>query len=254
MQLLTTNSRRAAVAAIGSLRARLHSRQGRLHVISVERSQVHYFPIPKVACSTLKFIFHELVTGEPFDPEGRQPLTAIHKRFLDDPACWLTPEKASRLEGFRFAVVRDPVDRFLSGYKNRILQFADLTSSRLTRSLIRQAGEPLEPSLEQFAERLTFYSRVSPIIAYHFKPQWSYLGDPRHRPALYDLHDLPKLADDLSQLFGRDIRFEQANKSASPSGGVSETVLRSVLRHYAEDYRYFSDLYTPPDIRRFVAA
>lgn len=66
----------------------------------------------------------------------------------------------------RICIVRDPVERFVSGYRNRVLFHGDLKGTH---------GE-VPPSLEAFVEGFESYCRANRHIWGHFLPQCAFYG------------------------------------------------------------------------------
>lgn len=75
-----------------------------------------YFFIPKVACSSLKIVMSELLNMKPPNPE--KPLAFPHKRHF--PFVKKEEIQVRYRDYFKFCFVRNPWDKLVSCYKNKI--------------------------------------------------------------------------------------------------------------------------------------
>jgi hypothetical protein len=75
----------------------------------------------------------------------------------------------------RFALVRDPVKRFLSGYSNRVLHYRELSIEAAGRELLRE-GLPPDPDIATFIDNYIGYLRCSKPLARHFLKQQKFIG------------------------------------------------------------------------------
>lgn len=102
----------------------------------------------------------------------------------------------SELEGYRrFALVRDPVRRFLSGYSNRVLHYRELSIEAAGRDLLRE-GLPPDPDIETFVENYIGYLRCSKPLARHFLKQQKFIGnDPGYFERIFRLEKVGELVD-----------------------------------------------------------
>jgi hypothetical protein len=98
------------------------------------------------------------------------------------------------LEGYRrFALLRDPVKRFLSGYSNRVLHYRELSIEAAGRDLLRE-GLPPDPDIATFLDNYIGYLRCSKPLARHFLKQQKFIGpDPDYYERIFRLEDLDTL-------------------------------------------------------------
>ncbi|NKX42964.1 sulfotransferase family 2 domain-containing protein [Roseicyclus persicicus] len=82
----------------------------------------------------------------------------------------------------RFALLRDPVRRFLSGYSNRVVHYRELSIEAAGQQLLRE-GLPPDPDLWTFLDNYVGYLRCSKSLARHFLKQQKYIGD---KPDYYE--------------------------------------------------------------------
>lgn len=122
-------------------------------------------------------------------------------------------EKTQHVEGHtRIAVVRNPVDRFLSMYRNRVL--SDQPSHRESRIAIQESNLPVHPDLETFVRDFQQYREVSWEIAHHSKPQVEYLGNRMDfYNQVFSMNQVSALEAFLAQLTGGPVALPHDQKT-----------------------------------------
>ncbi|SDG39204.1 sulfotransferase family 2 domain-containing protein [Roseospirillum parvum] len=223
-----------------------------------------YFPVPKVACDSLKQALYERDTGRPFQPfQGpKGPITDIHQVLTS------VPFHPSHLEGLyhyaRFAVVRDPVERLLSCYRHRVVELGELAPGRhpdsVSAAALAEAGLPATPDLKTFIQRLPAYRAVSVSIRHHTDSLVAYLGaDPGVFDLLVPLSRIDQVADLIAARSGRDDPLPRSHRSAGgvDLGDLDDDDLATVLGYYQADYKVFAAHISVPGIitaHRFARA
>ena len=88
-----------------------------------------YFDLPKCASTSIKTVLHQQEYGFPFDARksstAKGGLQSIHRFF----ARKLVGDISSAQH--RIIVVRDPVERFLSGYASRVTGHMELSEAEV---------------------------------------------------------------------------------------------------------------------------
>lgn len=152
-------------------------------------------------------------------------------------------------EYYKFAVVREPVERFVSAYRNRILLNRDLKGVRKINS-IESASSP--PSINEFAMDLEWYIQRLPIVDEHFSPQGERLG---HNLSICDeifpMERLCDLEEKLVQIVGRRAHMPR-KQTGGPKMGLevlSREALEKLITFYEPDYVLLADYYAPDSFR-----
>lgn len=231
--------------------------------IVLENYGIAYFPIPKVACSSLKTALYELAFGKPFVREDAGK--SIHQIFPTKP---FSRREFQRLTGhFKFAVIRDPIDRILSAYSNKIADQDNLTilnrsiRVKLAEALVRfsridaKAYRSLEakPHVDFFVKNIDLYNAKYPLIYGHTRPTSYYLGnDLSQFDRIYTISELPTLQKDISEIVGRDWEVKRENVSGSRSkasvADLSEEGFQALMNYLRADYGLLADYFeAPPD-------
>lgn len=122
----------------------------------------------------------------------------------------------------RFCIVRDPVDRFLSGYTNKLLPAVQ--GNMTIDQLLSTIDEP-----EFKAEYGNFLRHVNPLT--HF-----YGTDPDIFTHIFDIHQMAEVKLLLERESGRPLPNMHRNRSIFPKPTLTETQRKSIMDRYQQDY------------------
>ena len=207
--------------------------------ICVMNNKVGYFPIPKVACTSIKNALYELEFKKGFSEE--QEGMHIHDAFNNN--------QNLALCDFNFIVIRDPIKRFLSAYSNRVLFHEELSESTIQDIHPSLKGEIpyFDPTITQFIENLPIYLKVLPI-QHHVQPISEIFDKARSLEQfdkIYPLESLSALEDDLSIMAGRNVRFKHS-QTGGPKislGNLNRKQMENLLEYYRKDYELLNEYY-----------
>jgi len=212
--------------------------------IILSRYPVAYHPTPKVACSSIKLALYELEHGRQFELSRDENGTFI---YIHD--SWRT-EYFSPISVqdsyYKFAVVRHPIERFLSAFANRVVYFKELDEKHLHGLKGELEGLKPSPSLSEFISELHSYRRASPSIRHHTDPQSLFIGN---NLAYYDrifcFKELGEIANSLKDAVGAQITLphEQTGGPKLSMTELSKKQLERLSDFYAEDYLLLADFY-----------
>jgi hypothetical protein len=214
-------------------------------MIVSNRLRIVYQPIPKNACTTIKTMLFHADAGRPFDIAAQSSAAEvyIHQIYPTNPA---DPARLAYFDRYDMIVVlRDPLERFISGYRNRIATYYDILATTRARPeaarMLEAARLPATPDINTFATRLPFYMRVCATTAHHVRPQAHYARAILALPSAgraRRMEDLPAIA----ALFSERAGFEVPLPHLQTAGNTLEVdtltrTSRAVLqRVYAEDW------------------
>lgn len=204
----------------------------------VRSKKLAYFPVRKVGGTSV-----------------RRALKAVADGPEDYKSTWATPMNARQIamtkDMHRIAIIRDPVERFLSAYTHRVFDARDLDKQFQDRWVTRAFRLPFQPDIETFCRHFRTYYIMNDKIRRHFRHQRIYLGaDLGFFHKIYHLRQLDELARDLSEIAGRTIEIPRLRVSGRKLtfADCSPEVQRFVLKETEADYAYLSDYFTPPKL------
>jgi hypothetical protein len=160
---------------------------------------------------------------------------------------------ASAANMHRIAIVRDPVDRFISSYLSRVIQFKELSEASIDAGKATLLGVTPDPSLDQFIDNLELYRILSGSIKHHTDPQSSFLGHTlEYFDKVYKFEELYVLESDLRERTGVSVVLPHMVKG--PTGenpSISAKRVRKIIEVYSGDYALLEGHYSPDSAKKY---
>lgn len=223
-----------------------------IHQIYLPKHKLIYIPIPKNACTSIKQALHEIEFGKPFDAslyEFRM-YDEIHDYYLKRPHAFTGKKELETRTGYlRVTVVRDPVKRLLSCYRNRVIDSGDLMESS---TALHRKGLSAEPDLNTFVMNLEQYRKISSKIEHHSRSQSSFLdGSIRYLDKIYRMKDLEQLFD-LLKKYKSNLTLHRRKTGGTKIGleNLSVEAFQKLLHFYRDDYKLLKDYCSEKSIRQ----
>ncbi|PAU93043.1 hypothetical protein CK503_14075 [Aliifodinibius salipaludis] len=218
-----------------------------IHQIYLPEQKLIYIPIPKNACTSIKHALHEIEFDKRFDTDLPEfsDYREHHDYYLKRTDAFTSVNTLrERTDCLRFALVRDPVKRLISCYRNRVVDLGDLESSETN---LKRYGLPIIPDLNTFAMNLDTYRKVNKSIEHHARPQTEFLGN-----TLYYLDRVFTLAD-TSELLGMlqkykpglELRQRKTGGTTRTLADLSPEALEAAISYYRQDYELLGEFYSP---------
>ncbi len=207
-------------------------------VLVLKRQKLAYFPIRKIATTTIVDALKSTCDSEKdYTETFSLPMSARSRRLSR--GC------------FRFVVIRDPVSRILSGYGNRVVYHNDLTDSALDRAILAAFRLNPRPDINEFCLRIRAYRLANDKIRRHSQLQVKSLGsDLGFFDAIYPFEDFAAIEKELSQRIGKPLTFKRL-QTGGPKikfGDLTPEAQKALLDYTEPDYRLLSDYYKAPRI------
>lgn len=218
-----------------------------VHQIYLSDQKLIYIPIPKNACTSIKHALHEIEFGKRFDaalPEFSD--YQEHHDYYKKRSHAFTSVSAlrKRTDTTRFALIRDPVKRLISCYRNRVLDLGDLESSR---EILKNEGLPIDPDLNTFVLNLAEYRRINKSIEHHSRPQYKFLGGTiDYLDHIFTLRSISEL-EEMLQRFKPNLKLRQRKTGGTDVtlNDISREALDAAIEFYKKDYRLLGDYFSP---------
>jgi len=224
--------------------------------IICDRARTAYFPVPKVACTSLKALFWEINHGRA--RPGKLSWSARVRRKLGISIFGetLQTENGYRTEDFdpgivlppdyeRFAVVRDPLARLHSAWSNKVNR--KMFERHHEVESLGSLGLTSSPTFAEFVEHFDEYRSHSIPVARHTGGYSQYLGeDLGWFTHVFPIERLGDLEAYLRERTKDDVHIPIRNSSrpdvrARQLDARHRDMLAVIL---ADDYRLLSDFYS----------
>jgi hypothetical protein len=200
--------------------------------IRIKGTRFVYYPIPKCACTSLKTAIFEH-NGPP--KEGRYDENiGVHGWHGYGTYRWERRRLLLRPWLRAFCIIRDPIDRFVSGYRNRIVHHGDL-------------GEV--PTINEFALALEEHASANSAVHHHFAPMTEFVGrDPSIFHRIFTLNQLDQIPNYLGVRL--NIPRTQEGGPKLTRSHLSDEALGHLQRYYADDYQIWGASLNSPKAER----
>ena len=214
------------------------------------QQNIAYISAPKCACTSLKELFFCLENNCKFnkarDHKGALCLIINNKRhYIHDfyPSIAFSKQPHELMETMhRICIVRDPVDRIISCYNNRVLRYKALSENVLSHASI---SAPANPDLNQFIQNLSQYQAIGDI-KHHTLPLTHFLGNNSdYYHEIFNLQTLNQAERSIKRRFQQrkaalpHLQRTLQNKNESCREKPSKKSVEIIKDLYKQDYQSF---------------
>jgi len=199
------------------------------NVIKMDKQKLVYFPIPKNASTTIKKNIYEY--------QHSKDIINPHP-FFENPSIKINCSNLKELkEYYKFAVIRDPIKRLLSYYNKNIVE----AKSLLTRGYKgkRAFGLDLNPSLNEFIEKLEKYQYCFNDVFHHTLLQNAYLKrmDLDFATDISNMNELSEiLINKLQAISEFKVVMRSPSRHKTKEVEISDKNFKKLKNIYKEDY------------------
>ncbi|MGB0661110.1 MAG: sulfotransferase family 2 domain-containing protein [Mangrovicoccus sp.] len=195
-----------------------------------------YIPIPKNGSTTIKNFFSKALLGQTFG-EGVHLQMSERYRFV-------TPVDLQEQykDYFKFAVIRDPLDRVQSYYSRNVRLGA---LARHARDVENFLGLSTAPSEAVFVTKLADYRRRFIDAKHHTDPQHRYLDHFSVEECglkLFNMAGIATIRAHLAEAYGQEIEDERFMQTGTSEKKPLPEFYQSLRGLYKRDYNLYGKL------------
>jgi len=218
-----------------------------IHQIMLPEQKLIYIPVPKNGCTTVKQALHQMEFETAFDTDepGHEPYVDVHDFYQKREAAFTDKNRLHRNSKFtRLAIIRDPVERLISCYRNRVVDLRDLENDRVS---LKKHGLRVDPDINTFVLNLAEYRNASKSIEHHSRPQSSFFGGTlSYLDKIFPMKELNEVQNFLKS-YKPDLQFmkRKTGGSAYSASDLSNKALNVAVQFYSQDYKLLIGYYDP---------
>lgn len=210
--------------------------------VHLHDKKISYFSIPKCACTAVKHMFFEIENGFKYRPFSMNGIAHTFQRGYMSKPFKVNVENAPQ-GAWKVAVVRDPVDRMVSLWSDKVRVGKVLDEGMIELSAEDLAkGLTYRPDVDRFARFSDRYHAISRHVRKHSHQYLFHLGtDPAYFDKLYNIKDLDQLAADLADRVETVPVIAKMNrrKGSATTDDLSPQAVAAVRQVYARDIEIF---------------
>jgi len=197
---------------------------------------------PKVLSTSLKYFAFELENGRPFEElrKAGHPIW-VHRHYPARPF-----EPVDRREfPHVVAFVRDPVKRFVSMFRNRVIKHHEQTAGKWSEAATK--GLERTPSFSDFIAKFDHYDALIPDVRHHAAPQVEYVGaDSGFYDEVFTAESVSEFESFVHDLSGIELHLPWVQRSGLEASVTLDNVnLTWISERYSEDYQVFGRWFPP---------
>tara|TARA_R110002049_G_scaffold124997_18_gene280571 strand:- start:4482 stop:5549 length:1068 start_codon:yes stop_codon:yes gene_type:complete len=189
-----------------------------------------YCPIPKVACTSIKYLMLELDNIQPDEKINREFHQLVHSKY--SLSQYDKKERSDILRDgdyTKFVVVRNPWDRLVSAFVDKFVRPSTLEdfAESLVNEVCAKKQAVKEPSLcfREFVEYVT--SKKPAELDTHWRPQYCFVGNLSY-DVVAKFERMPEDFKEIGVRIGADIQLPEKNR-VHKKGGVASSECISTL-------------------------
>lgn len=193
--------------------------------------KIAYIPIPKAACSSIKYALLPLIGVDPDSVPLIHAFGGFDSARFDEIASEIDPD------WFIFTVVRNPTDRVMSAWRDKLRSEEKITSLMKYHAL--RPGD----SFDRFMRVISLWPSIS--LDEHVMPQSMLLHHARDFPVrVYRFEDLDDAWNEISAEITRRSGIaigplQKRNATEKRPPGIDNRTIRRLERLYREDFVQF---------------
>jgi len=190
---------------------------------------------PKVLSTSLKLMAFRLENGKDFEPFTRRgKVVYVHEIYPTKPIGKTKSPKAR----YRIAFVRDPVERFTSFYRNRIIRTHAQELRQWDR--LRETTLTRQPTPAELITRMEEYRCLVGSVRHHTEEQVSFLGrDAGYYDFIFNSRQVSHFEELMSGWTGTVVRLPHEQRSGPDFVELGAEEIASLRERYRADYEVY---------------
>lgn len=205
--------------------------------IPLFKARIVYTPVPKCACSSVKYFIFECERGMPYSPETNGNGRDIHQFYNT----WkiITKEYAFTDNWLKVLIVREPVQRFISCFRDKVLSRKVLFSSK---DELAKHTLPANPNFDVFVDNLERYRSLNQNIKHHTNPIAVFAKSPDFYDVVLNINELNRLSvlvADRSDCNIKRMPHNNKTRNSIDVEGISQQTVEKIRQFYAQDYKRY---------------
>ena len=196
-------------------------------VCKINGRLIEFFHIPKCGGTSVKTMLLEAMDYDwKNSPAADWGLQAEERKYTKQQAKFRSEfflKQYGRRPDYRFTVIRDPVDRMVSVYTNRVLFYRKMA----------------DPGWDRFINKMPNWSNSD--ITHHAMPMWKIIGTNPRMYKVFTMDEIKtKVPEFLSEIAGKEVSPMQRQTGVSEKKKnivVTEQQINKIKRVYDKDYR-----------------
>ena len=214
----------------------------------VPNYRIAFFSVPKSASTSTKLVLYRLKHGK----EWHGLPDKVHPMFPTFPI--KSGETDVPPNYWTFTIIRDPIQRLLSSYGNRVLHHRDIERDLQKRQTQDDTFSNLNPIPEpnEFFEKLLLYQKASYSIWHHTISVKNFIGDDLNIfDDIYTISEISKFEADISAYTKQSIKMprEQTGGPKIAFSDLGAQAQEVVLKTTDADYTFLSKYFSAPNLR-----
>jgi hypothetical protein len=212
---------------------------------------IGYKFIPKTASTSIKYLLFEIEKGRPFIPpvKGEKFDKPIHR--------WAEEKRNADISEckYRLLVIRDPIERFLSAFNEKIFHKRWLKDHKFFKDKLLYADASSLPNINYFIENMGTFLNEYEYLNHHIKPATQFIGEIRLSffTHIYPIENIQHLYEDVGRWTGAKAQLPHRNNSKIKKkqftlADISEQNLLLLETFFKCDYELFENFYCSAQI------
>ena len=208
--------------------------------ILAKDGHIGYVDIPKCASTSMKELFLHLDYDENYlqslpEKSTNHDFYQKRKKNIDDAEV-------------KLLIIRDPVERFISAYHNRVWNHREITQDKINKLpyIDRFRLKPV-PNIHHFIKYFEKYRKIK-TIHWHLRSITELTqNNIEYFTHIYKINQLDECMMLLSTLYGKEIAIQklQKGKQSKPTIGVlNKREIKKIIKLFECDYKLLKDYYS----------